>query len=385
MRAAGDEQLQPRVGQGIPLLRVRYRGPGAGSLSHIAHVSIRVCDGVSLSSTSWITARAAAAPQLQREGSEVVDSWLEGKGVCPWVKSGITRNYWYHVWPVMYNSSTITEPQYYQHAQRYLFVIVIDRTIQSPQTAHTICIHHTLKKKKKTRRNTGGWLFTSPALVGLPRAAAARGERRRAAEGRGGAAAPGGEEEEAAVVVGALVGVGEGGVGGVDADEVVGGRGGGVRGGVRVDGACEAAVRVLDLPRAGPRVEAEDVNEAAAAAATWSGATTEVDGEKEAESGGGAAWRRGEGGGEGFVVGDAAAGRNARKLEEDSAGRGDIMVAACLGGRRRHETRGHLRGRLQLWDDSVLLGEWRGLNTGIMKMGHVLNFSSSLVHRSLVQ
>lgn len=83
MRAAGDEQLQPRVGQGIPLLRVRYRGPGAGSLSHIAHVSMRVCDGVSLSSTSWITARAAAAPQLQREGSEVVDSWLEGKGVCP--------------------------------------------------------------------------------------------------------------------------------------------------------------------------------------------------------------------------------------------------------------------------------------------------------------
>lgn len=48
---------------------------------------------------------------------------------CTGVKSGITRNYWYHVWPVMYNSSTITEPQYYQNAQRYLFVIVIDRYV----------------------------------------------------------------------------------------------------------------------------------------------------------------------------------------------------------------------------------------------------------------
>lgn len=130
-----------------------------------------------------------------------------------------------------------------------------------PSGCRNLCVSQRIGRFCVARRNTGGWLFTSPALVGLPRAAAARGERRRAAEGRGGAAAPGGEEEEAAVVVGALVGVGEGGVGGVDADEVVGGRGGGVRGGVRVDGACEAAVRVLDLPRAGPRVEAEDVVE----------------------------------------------------------------------------------------------------------------------------
>lgn len=63
----------------------------------------------------------------------------------------------------------------------------------------------------------------SPTCGGCARGTSASGR------GTGGAAAPGGEEEEAAVVVGALVGVGEGGVGGVDADEVVGGRGGGVR------------------------------------------------------------------------------------------------------------------------------------------------------------
>ena len=66
-------------------------------------------------------------------------------------------------------------------------------------------------------------------------------------------------EEEAAVIVGALVGVGEHGVGSMDTDEVLGG--GGVRGGVRVDGEGQAAVRGLDLPRAGYRAESEDVVE----------------------------------------------------------------------------------------------------------------------------
>nr|CAB3501434.1 unnamed protein product [Digitaria exilis] len=149
----------------------------------------------------------------------------------------------------------------------------------------------------------------SPALVSLPGAAGtARRERGRAAERHRLRAAAtdgggGGGEDEAAVVVGALVGVGERGVGGVDADEVLGG---GVRGGVRVDGEREAA----EL----------------AAAAAWSGAATAAEEEeKEAERGGGA-WGRGEGGG------DEAAGelgRKARKLG-DSAGRGEIMAAALL-------------------------------------------------------
>ena len=111
-------------------------------------------------------------------------------------------------------------------------------------------------------------IFTlSPALVGLPGAAgAARREGGRAAERRRvRAVASGGEEEEAAVVVGALVGVGERGVGGVDADEVLRGGGGGrVRGGVRVDGERQPAVRGLDLARAGARAEAEDVVEGGA-------------------------------------------------------------------------------------------------------------------------
>lgn len=48
----------------------------------------------------------------------------------------------------------------------------------------------------------------------------------------------------------------------MDADEVLGGRCG-VRGGVRVDGERQAAVRGLDFPRAGPGAEAEDVVEGA--------------------------------------------------------------------------------------------------------------------------
>jgi hypothetical protein len=102
----------------------------------------------------------------------------------------------------------------------------------------------------------------SPALVGLPRPrAAARRERGRAVER--GAPGAGGGEEQAAVVVGALVGVGERGVGRVHADEVLGG---GVRGrDVRVHVACQAAVRRLDLPRAGARAEAEEVVEGGAA------------------------------------------------------------------------------------------------------------------------
>ena len=101
----------------------------------------------------------------------------------------------------------------------------------------------------------------SPALVSLPGpAGTVRWERGRASES-GGAPSRGGGEEEAAVVVGALVGVGERGVGRVDADEVLGGRGGG--GGVRVDGERQATVRGLDLPRTGPGAEAEDVVEGA--------------------------------------------------------------------------------------------------------------------------
>lgn len=52
----------------------------------------------------------------------------------------------------------------------------------------------------------------------------------------------------------------------MDADEVLGGGGGGgVRGGgVRVHGERQAAVRGLDLPRAGARAEAEDVVEGGA-------------------------------------------------------------------------------------------------------------------------
>lgn len=65
----------------------------------------------------------------------------------------------------------------------------------------------------------------SPALVSFPGpAGTVRWERGRAPES-GGAPSRGGEEE-AAVVVGALVGVGERGVGRVDADEVLGGGGG---------------------------------------------------------------------------------------------------------------------------------------------------------------
>jgi hypothetical protein len=108
----------------------------------------------------------------------------------------------------------------------------------------------------RTRTKTSR--HVSPALVGLPSPrVAARRERGRAAERAGGG------EEQTAVVVGALVGVGERGVGRVHADEVLGG---GVRGrDVRVHVACQAAVRRLDLPRAGARAEAEDVVEGGAA------------------------------------------------------------------------------------------------------------------------
>lgn len=78
---------------------------------------------------------------------------------------------------------------------------------------------------RSSRRRGRSFFTLSPTLVCLPRAAGtARRERWRAAERRhrlraattGGG---GGGEHEAAVVVGALVGVGERGVGGVDADE----------------------------------------------------------------------------------------------------------------------------------------------------------------------
>jgi len=101
----------------------------------------------------------------------------------------------------------------------------------------------------------------SPALVSLPGpAGTVRGERGRAPESDGAPSRGSGGEEEAAVVVGALVGVGERGVGRVDADEVLGGGGGGgvLRGGgVRVHGERQAAVRGLDLParRAGAQAQ----------------------------------------------------------------------------------------------------------------------------------
>lgn len=103
-----------------------------------------------------------------------------------------------------------------------------------------------------------------------------------------------------------------------------------------MDGACEAAVRVLISAR-WPRVEAEDVVErGGAAAATWSGATTEVDGEKEAESGGGAAWRRGR------AAARGSSWATPPRTEREEAGggqRGARGYHGCCLPRRETETR----------------------------------------------
>jgi len=169
----------------------------------------------------------------------------------------------------------------------------------------------------------------SPALVSLPGpAGTVRGERGRAPESDGAPSRGSGGEEEAAVVVGALVGVGERGVGRVDADEVLGGGGGGgvLRGGgVRVHGESQAAVRGLDLPRAGPGAEAEDVVEGA--------------GRRVARRGGGG--DGGEGGGEGRrPVVEARGGRWGRgrgagpEGEEARGERGPRGDHACWWGTR---------------------------------------------------